>query len=43
MWRLDDFSYGQQVGKGKFGNIFLAKEKISGYIIALKAISREEI
>lgn len=35
-WRLDDFDIGKPLGKGKFGNVYLAREKSSKYIVALK-------
>jgi hypothetical protein len=37
-WRLDDFDIGKPLGKGKFGNVYLAREKSSKYIVALKVI-----
>lgn len=35
-WGLDNFEIGRPLGKGKFGNVYLAREKESRYIIALK-------
>lgn len=35
-WSLDDFDIGKPLGKGKFGNVYLAREKQSKYIVALK-------
>ncbi len=35
-WRLSDFDIGRPLGKGKFGNVYLAREKRSKYIVALK-------
>ena len=35
-WSLDDFDIGKPLGKGKFGNVYLAREKHSKYIVALK-------
>ena len=35
-WQLDDFDTGRPLGRGKFGNVYLAREKQSKYIIALK-------
>ena len=32
-WKLDDFQMGKALGKGRFGNVYLAKEKKSGYIV----------
>ncbi len=35
-WSLADFDIGKPLGKGKFGNVYLAREKRSQYIVALK-------
>jgi serine/threonine protein kinase len=35
-WTLADFDIGRPLGKGKFGNVYLAREKSSQYIVALK-------
>jgi len=35
-WYLEDFEIGRPLGKGKFGNVYLAREKNTKYIIALK-------
>lgn len=35
-WRLSDFDIGKPLGKGKFGNVYLAREKKHKYIVALK-------
>merc|ERR1719209_2779901 len=37
-WKLDDFDIGRPLGKGKFGNVYLAREKKSKYIVALKVL-----
>lgn len=37
-WSLDDFEIGRPLGKGKFGNVYLAREKKSKYVIALKVM-----
>ena len=31
-WKLEDFEIGRPLGKGKFGNVYLAREKRSKYI-----------
>jgi serine/threonine protein kinase len=33
---LSDFDIGRPLGKGKFGNVYLAREKKSKFIVALK-------
>lgn len=35
-WQLSDFDIGKPLGKGKFGSVYLAREKQSKYIVALK-------
>lgn len=35
-WQLTDFDIGKPLGRGKFGNVYLAREKNSKYIVALK-------
>ena len=37
-WTIDDFEIGKSLGKGKFGNVFLAREKKSKFIVALKML-----
>lgn len=38
-WELSDFDIGKPLGRGKFGNVYLAREKKSHYIVALKVLS----
>lgn len=35
-WQLTDFDIGKPLGRGKFGNVYLARERNSKYIVALK-------
>ena len=35
-WGLKDFDIGKPLGKGKFGNVYLAREKENKHIVALK-------
>lgn len=42
-WKLSDFEVGRALGKGKFGRIYLAREKKSGYIVALKVLIKAEL
>ena len=37
-WQLSDFDVGKPLGRGKFGNVYLAREKQSKYIVALKIL-----
>lgn len=40
---LKDFEVGRALGKGKFGNVYLAREKQSRYIVALKVLSKKQL
>ena len=42
-WRLDDFELGRPLGRGKFGNVYLAREKNSKYIVALKVLFKQQL
>lgn len=35
-WSLEDFEIGRRLGQGKFGRVYLAREKNSGYVTAIK-------
>ncbi|XP_045781673.1 serine/threonine-protein kinase Aurora-2-like [Maniola jurtina] len=42
-WALSDFDLGRPLGKGKFGNVYLAREKKSLYVVALKVLFKSQI
>ncbi|BFZ19788.1 hypothetical protein BsWGS_22827 [Bradybaena similaris] len=42
-WSLSDFDIGKPLGKGKFGNVYLAREKKSKYIVALKLMFKVQL
>ncbi|XP_066950176.1 aurora kinase-like [Macrobrachium rosenbergii] len=42
-WTVDDFEVGRPLGKGKFGNVYLAREKKSKFIIALKVLFKSQL
>ncbi|XP_063815097.1 aurora kinase A [Pseudophryne corroboree] len=42
-WCLDDFEIGRPLGKGKFGNVYLAREKESKFILALKVLFKSQL
>ncbi|KAM6340913.1 aurora kinase A isoform 1-T2 [Alca torda] len=42
-WSLDDFEIGRPLGKGKFGNVYLAREKKSKFILALKVLFKTQL
>jgi len=35
-WSLTDFEIGRPLGRGKFGDVYLARERKSKFIVALK-------
>ena len=41
MWKIDDFEIGRKLGTGKFAKVYLAREKESGFIVALKVLELE--
>lgn len=40
---LDDFDIGRPLGKGKFGNVYLAKVKKVDAIVALKVLFKSQM
>ncbi|RWS23063.1 aurora kinase C-like protein [Leptotrombidium deliense] len=42
-WKLSDFEIGRGLGKGKFGNVYLAREVKSKYVVALKVMFKAEL
>ncbi|KAF2763060.1 serine/threonine-protein kinase-like protein [Pseudovirgaria hyperparasitica] len=42
-WHLSMFEIGKPLGKGKFGRVYLAKEKATGFVCALKVLHKSEI
>jgi len=42
-WVLSDFEIGKPLGKGKFGNVYLAREKNSKFVVALKVLFKKEL
>lgn len=42
-WRLDDFEIGKPLGRGKFGRVYLAREKKSKFIVALKVLQKSQL
>jgi aurora kinase len=42
-WSLDDFEIGDKLGKGAFGDVFIAREKQLGFMCVLKKMSKKRI
>lgn len=43
IFSIDDFEIGRPLGKGKFGNVYLAREKESKFIVALKVLFKSQM
>ena len=42
-WSLKDFEIGKPLGRGKFGDVYLARERKSKFIVAIKAIKKKQL
>ena len=42
-WTIDDFEIGKPLGRGKFGQVYLAREKKSKFIVALKVMHKDQL
>jgi aurora kinase len=42
-WNLTMFEIGKPLGKGKFGRVYLARERATGFVCALKVLHKSEI
>lgn len=42
-WTLEDFDIGKPLGKGKYGSVYLAREKKSQYIVGLKVLYKAQL
>lgn len=40
---IDNFDIGRPLGKGKFGNVYLAKEKKHQFVVALKVLFKSQM
>ncbi|XP_050086328.1 aurora kinase C-like [Anopheles aquasalis] len=43
VWTLSNFDIGRPLGKGKFGNVYLAREKETKFVIALKVLFKKQV
>lgn len=43
VWNLANFDIGRPLGKGRFGNVYLAREKCTHYVVALKVIFKNQV
>jgi len=42
-WSLKDFEIGKPLGRGKFGSVYLAREKRTKYIVAIKVMQKRQL
>ena len=42
-WSKDDFELGAALGRGKFGRVFVAREKKTQFMVAMKMLFKSEI
>jgi hypothetical protein len=42
-WTLEDFEIGKPLGKGKFGKVYLAREKANNFLVAIKVIHKSQL
>lgn len=42
-WHLGMFEIGKPLGKGRFGHVYLAKERVTGFVCALKVLHKDEL
>ena len=40
---MDDFELGGRLGRGKFGRVYVARERKTGFVVALKTLLKREI
>ncbi|XP_049286584.1 aurora kinase C [Anopheles funestus] len=43
VWTLSNFDIGRPLGRGKFGNVYLAREKETKFVIALKVLFKKQV
>lgn len=42
-WQLSDFDIGRPLGQGKFGHVYLAREKNTKFVVALKVLFKKQL
>lgn len=42
-WSPRDFELGSALGQGKFGHVHVAREKKTGYLVAIKALFKSQL
>jgi serine/threonine protein kinase len=42
-WTIKDFEIGKPLGRGKFGHVYLARERVTKFVVALKVLRKSQI
>ncbi|XP_040164422.1 aurora kinase B [Anopheles arabiensis] len=42
-WSTDDFEVGRALGRGKFGRVYLARERETGFMVAMKVMFKSQL
>ncbi|XP_037960928.1 aurora kinase B-like [Teleopsis dalmanni] len=42
-WSVKDFEMGAPLGRGKFGRVYIARERVSKYLVAMKVLFKNEL
>ncbi|CAD7946213.1 unnamed protein product [Amoebophrya sp. A120] len=42
-YTLDDFDIGKLLGRGKFGNVYVARDRLTGFVVALKILHKAQL
>lgn len=42
-WTLSDFEIGRPLGHGKYGRVYLARERSTGFVVALKVVLKAQL
>ncbi|XP_037933243.1 aurora kinase B-like, partial [Teleopsis dalmanni] len=42
-WSVKDFEMGAPLGRGKFGRVYIARERASKYLVAMKVLFKDEL
>jgi aurora kinase len=42
-WQISDFKIGKPLGKGNFGSVYLAREKQTKFVVAMKVLYKKQI
>ena len=42
-WTIDDFEIGKFLGSGKFGKVYLAREKSTHFVVVLKFLKKKQL